>query len=48
MAACKKKYDDFLSGGRKQAHLTDKQMCAGDDQVFIRYPLHYIALIGGP
>jgi len=32
MAACKKKYDEFLSGGRKQAHLTDKQMCAGDDQ----------------
>ena len=34
---CQKRYDQFLSSGRqrRRAHLTENQMCAGDDKVFL-------------
>ena len=34
---CQRRYDQFLSSGRqrRRAHLTENQMCAGDDKVFL-------------
>lgn len=30
---CKRKYNTFLKNNRKKAHLTDNQLCAGNNQV---------------